>query len=151
MTDIVEELLAREQIREVVVRYCRGIDAGDFDAVASCFTEDATLKHGRLDGTPNDLISFVKRFKGILVNCCHCVGGAVVVLDGDKATCESTFSAYHRIKPDDTGLSPVPTNGVETDWLVAGRYVDEMICENGVWRIQKRQGIHDWERIEPAL
>lgn len=43
MIDLVEELLAREQIREVVVRYCRGIDAGDFDAVASCFTEDATL------------------------------------------------------------------------------------------------------------
>ena len=42
-------LLDRNEIEEVVLRYCRGIDRRDFDLVRSCYHPDATDRHGSFD------------------------------------------------------------------------------------------------------
>jgi 3-phenylpropionate/cinnamic acid dioxygenase small subunit len=38
-----QELIAREQIRDVKARYCRLLDTKDWDGFAALFTEDAIL------------------------------------------------------------------------------------------------------------
>ncbi len=44
--DGISEMLAREEIRELRYRYCRAIDARDFEAVEACFTPDVLIDYG---------------------------------------------------------------------------------------------------------
>lgn len=46
--DAVSEMLARDEIREVRYRYCRAIDARDFEAVEVCFTPDVCIDYGAI-------------------------------------------------------------------------------------------------------
>ena len=49
-TDPVDELLARTELRDLVLRYAQGIDSEDPERIASVFTDDATL-NGDSDGS----------------------------------------------------------------------------------------------------
>jgi uncharacterized protein (TIGR02246 family) len=40
----IEELAAREAIRDTIARYAHAADTGTFDALADCFTEDGVLE-----------------------------------------------------------------------------------------------------------
>ncbi len=44
--DAIIELLAREEIRELRYRYCRAIDARDFEVVEACFTPNVCIDYG---------------------------------------------------------------------------------------------------------
>ncbi|MEY3566868.1 MAG: hypothetical protein RLZ19_882, partial [Actinomycetota bacterium] len=46
----IDEVVAREHIRDVVYRYARGVDRRDFDLVRSCYHPDATDDHGPFTG-----------------------------------------------------------------------------------------------------
>ena len=48
-------------------------------------------------------------------------------------------------------VGPVVTNGVETDWIVAGRYRDTLRLIDNEWKIINRIGSTDWDRVEPTL
>jgi hypothetical protein len=45
-----QELQDKAEIREVHMRYCRGIDRMDFDLVRSCYHPDAIDRHGAYEG-----------------------------------------------------------------------------------------------------
>ncbi len=40
------ELLDRDEIRQVMMRYARGLDRLDFELTRSCYWDDATEDHG---------------------------------------------------------------------------------------------------------
>lgn len=48
VSEKIQELLDREAIRELRYRYCRAVDAKDFDAVEACFTPDVTIDYGAI-------------------------------------------------------------------------------------------------------
>ena len=48
--DTIQELADRQEIRDLMARYARGLDRRDFDAVASCLAEDAYADYGRPAG-----------------------------------------------------------------------------------------------------
>ena len=52
----VDDLLAKEEIREVILRYARGIDRMDFDLVSACYHPDAYDDHGTFQGNVPDFI-----------------------------------------------------------------------------------------------
>ncbi|MDH4365910.1 MAG: nuclear transport factor 2 family protein, partial [Acidimicrobiia bacterium] len=58
-----DDLLAKEEIREVLFRYCRGIDRLDFDLVESCYHPGAYDDHGTYQG---DVPGFITMCKGFL-------------------------------------------------------------------------------------
>ncbi len=82
----------------------------------------------------------------------HSISNVLITLaeDGQSASTEANFIAYHRIEAGHHEGLPVPTGGKATDWIVAGRYCDQMELREGQWLIVKRKGIHDWERYEDA-
>ena len=47
-----EELVAKQEISELLHRYCRGIDRFDRDLVRSCYHDDADDDHGIFRGGP---------------------------------------------------------------------------------------------------
>jgi SnoaL-like domain len=50
----VARMLDHHEIREVLLRYCRGIDRRDYDLVRSCYHPDATDDHGDFRGGVGD-------------------------------------------------------------------------------------------------
>jgi hypothetical protein len=54
-----DELVAREEIRDVLFRYTRGIDRLDLDLVRSCYHADAHDNHGAFRGDVDGFLDWV--------------------------------------------------------------------------------------------
>ena len=131
-----EELLAKQEIEEVVLRYCRGIDRMDPDLVRSCYHPDATDEHGSFSGGVEDYIAFAWKLLPRYDVTMHFVGNLLIEVEEDVARSEAYCIAHHR----KVG-GPPPSN------LATGcRYIDRFERRDGVWRIAKRVVTTEWIR-----
>lgn len=147
----IEESLQRERIRNVIYNYCRAIDERRFDDVMNAFSADAKIKHGSYDGTAKNFVDFLSNILNRMDVTLHNLGGIIVTFeDAELAHSHATFSSFHRVSGEHAQVGPVVTNGVETDWIVAGRYRDTFKLINDEWKIIHRIGSTDWDRVEPS-
>jgi hypothetical protein len=144
MTITIDELLAREEIREVLLRYTRGIDRLDLDLVRSCYHPDARDDHGAYRGDVDGFLAWVGDVLSYFDSTMHFVGNQLIELDGDGAHAESYCVAYHRRGARD-GEDP-------HDLVTALRYVDrlERRADRG-WKIADRVCVFDWSRRDPVV
>lgn len=137
--DRVQALLDKQEIHEVLARYCHGLDRTDRDLLRSTFHPDGTHDHGGTTQPVDQLIDGLDNpARKILKSVAHTFGNALIELDGDTAGCESYFLACHRFEHD----------GADWDWMVGGRYVDRFERRDGVWRIAHRTAVYDWARTD---
>ena len=136
-----DELLDREEIRDVLLRYCRGVDRCDEELVRSVYHEDATDDHGTFKGSGHEFASVVvPMLRAQWRSTVHALHNVSIDLDGDAAFVESGFVATHRSLTDQD----------PTDFVFGGRYIDRFECRDGVWKIASRLVVHDWSRLEPV-
>ena len=140
-----EELSAREEIREALVRYTRGVDRNDLDLVRSIFHEDAfvqfpeSLHQGSLDGFINFARNEFPRFQRTR----HAITNIVIDFDGPKTAYVDTYlHADHQGTPEHHWKTRV----IEL-W---GRYLDRFEERDGVWKIARRELVIDWMYKYPA-
>lgn len=147
-----DELLAREEIRDVLHRYCKGIDRRDWALVRSCFADDHVHKHSTIEGSADDFVRMASAVLTTIPATHHTIGNVHFAFapDGMSVETEANFVAYHLIEAGHMEGTPVPTHGKATDWIVAGRYCDRLEKRGGAWIIVRRQAWHDWERVDPA-
>ena len=147
-----EQLSAREEIRDILHRYCKGIDRRDWPLVRSCFADDHVHKHAEYEGPPDEFIGFASQVLEHIPGTHHSISNVHISLsdDGQSATTEANFVAYHYIEPGQPEFAPCQTRGKATDWIVAGRYCDRLEKRDGSWIIVRREAFHDWERSEEA-
>ncbi|MEM7218727.1 MAG: nuclear transport factor 2 family protein [Pseudomonadota bacterium] len=136
----VDELLAREQIRDLQARYMRGLDRLDADLLRDTFHDDADLNYGFYAGGPDAFVAMALGALGAHEANHHMLGQTLLWIDGDTASGELYFQAYHRISRD----------GEARDLLISGRYVDRYEKRAGEWRISARAEVNDWSRDDPA-
>ena len=138
----IDDLVAQQEIRDVLIRYTRGIDRTDRELVLSCYWPGAHDDHGAFQGTVEEFVEWL----GVLAyydSTMHFIGNQLVEVDGDTAHAESYCVAYHRRSERD---------GEEAHDLVLGlRYVDRMERRNGEWRIADRRCAFDWSRRDPIV
>jgi ketosteroid isomerase-like protein len=134
----IEELLAREEIRDVMRRYVRGVDRYDLDAIRSCYHADATDERGPYQGDVDGFIAYLDSDRGLRMfsRTTHSVTDHAVAVDGDSATCESVTIAHHRLP--------------EEHYLVGLRYLDLFARRDGEWRIARRKVAYDWAIRRPV-
>ena len=58
MQAVVEELWNREQIRQCLSRYARGVDRFDREMILSAYHPDAIDEHGKFVGTPTEFVEW---------------------------------------------------------------------------------------------
>lgn len=150
MMSVNDELLAREHIRDVIYRYCRALDSRDWEGVRACFAPDATINHGSYSGPVDRFLDFAIDILEKMDETLHSVGGVSIEFEDGIAKTNATFTSFHHIPGKYDKVGPVPTEGVDTDWMVAGRYCDRLQSVDGVWKITKRQAYNDWTRREPS-
>lgn len=140
----IDELLAKQEIRDALMRYSRGIDLLDPDLVKSAYHPDAYDDHGTFKGNAFEFAEHVMVGLSNLTCTEHFLGNSHIEVDGDRAYSETYHVAYHRI--------PAGDDGVATDFTWGGRYVDVFERrDGGPWLILHRTVVHSWSRIDPVL
>ena len=131
-----EALLAKQEVRDVIHRYCRGIDRMDETLVRSCYHTDATDEHGSFSGDVDAFIEWTWKLLRRYDSTMHFVGNVLVEPNGDTARAETYGIAFHQ-----TEGGPPERN------LVTGfRFIDRFECRGGPWRIAKRVSTTEWVR-----
>jgi hypothetical protein len=123
------------EIRDVLTRYCLGIDKCDLDLAASAYHEDATEDHGPFVGTARDFLSMVMPILRSYETLVRHITNVSVKFDGDMALSEAYWIAILR--------------DATVDLSQSGRYLDRFERRNGEWRIAARLAMVDWWRIDP--
>ena len=137
MTDA-SELVDREAIRDVVLRYCRGIDRLDRDLVRSCYHADAVDVHGSFSGTIDEYLEWVWHVLARYQRSMHFVGNQLVEVNGTRAHCETYGIAFHESESTD------PTRNLTTGFRFLDQFEDRR--DGNGWRIARRVAVTDWCR-----
>ncbi len=138
---LVRELADKQEIHEVLMRYCRGIDRCDAELLRSVYHSDATDNHGLFVGKAADFIPWALKGLARDLNTKHYICNELIELAGDVAHVESYLLAVHHRMAKEGGL---------VDLVMAGRYVDRFERRAGQWKIADRKVILDWARIDPV-
>jgi hypothetical protein len=125
-----DEIAAHLEIQQILYRYCRGVDRGDRDLLASVYHPGAIDSHGAFKGPGSEFADFLTELMdGIPETGQHHITNMLIDLDGDSARVESYFLALH------------PGDGGRT--LVGGRYLDRFEKRGGAWKIAERTVVID--------
>lgn len=139
---VLAKLVDKQEIHDVLMRYCRGIDRCDEELLRSVYHPDATDNHGQFSGTAADFIPWALQALRRDERTTHFLCNELIEVQGDTAHCESYLFAVHRRKTKD---------GTATkDLTFGGRYVDRFERREGVWKIAHRQVILEWSRLDPV-
>ena len=131
-----EELLAREEISDVVKRLARGTDRLDPEVIESCYHDDGFDDHNAFRGSPTEFAKWVLEVLDTFDCTMHFTGSPYIHLDRDVAQVDTYCVAHHIGKPDDDGNA--------TDMVLGLRYVDRFERRDGRWLIAKRVCAFDW-------
>ena len=138
---VIQELLDKQAIREILERYCRGVDRLDAELIRSCYHSDAEDDHGGFKGNGWEFADYVVKALGEhALATTHMLAQSVIEIDGPVAWAETYVLANHSVKR---------AEGEGELWLetFAGRYVDQLERRAGDWKIRTRQVVHDWSRV----
>jgi hypothetical protein len=140
VADFQAELADREAIRDCLMRYSRGIDRRDPELLRGVYWPGAVDEHLDFVGTGEDFIDYVIPALSRMDQTMHLLGNILIDIQGDEASVETYFQAFHRLRLD----------GEERrDFEAAGRYVDRFAKRDDEWRIARRVVIIDWFRAYP--
>lgn len=136
-TSALEALVAKDEIRDLLGRYCQAIDRCDLERLRSVYWPDAFDDHGVFTGNAWDFADFVIPALRQLRRTMHLIANSVIELTGpDSAHGETYVVAYHEV---------VGEVGV-TAATAGGRYLDRFERRDGEWRIKERIYVIDWNQ-----
>jgi hypothetical protein len=138
-----DDLVAQQEIRDVLARYTRGIDRMDRELVLSCYHPGAYDDHGEFQGTAEEFADWVATVLAYFERTMHFLGQQLIELEGDRAHSETYCVAYHRRAADED--SPA------YDLWMGLRYVDVLERRDGEWRIANRRCAFDWTRRDDIV
>ena len=131
--EALDEILAREEIRQCLLRYTRGVDRHDTAMVASAYHEDALDDHTGYIGLGTGVGAYANASHDALWEAHqHYITNVSIELDGDTAHVECYFIVVGRRK-----------QNTATD-LHGGRYVDRFEKRGGRWAIAARVVVYEW-------
>ena len=126
-----EDILA---IQQLFIDYGLALDAGDLDRYAQLFAIQGTVNLGpigRATGRSEIQALMAQTLEGLVGSSFHIVSSPQINLHGDIATSQVMWTVIHRDK-----------NG-QPQVTMIGKHHDELIRENGEWKIQTRKGTVD--------
>lgn len=137
-----EEVAAHAEITQVLYRYCRGVDRGDPDLIAACYTPDAIDHHGAWEGLGRDFGAYLVPSMDQSPHVGqHNITNVLIDLRGDAAAwVESYFFALH----------PQAAEAAVSHIFVVGRYLDRFVRCADKWLIAERHVVIDVSRPLPG-
>lgn len=138
----IEELLAKQSIRDMLSLYCRGLDRMDKEMAYSVFWEDApALYYDIYEGTGHGFVDWVWESHAAMQCHSHQITNVLCQVNGDTAVSEAYVTVTLWTLPDDQGN--------QTEIVGRGRYLDNWECRDGRWAIAARKHVLDMQTINP--
>ena len=144
MSDALLRAIAdRQEITDLIYRYCRAVDRLDVPLGHSIWHADATADYGEAvyRGDGRGAIDHICKQHLHTLHHSHQVSNILIDLDGDRAGSESYVTASLRIRSGER-LQQI------TVW---GRYVDRWSRRNGRWGLDARRSILDFDEIRDVV
>lgn len=135
--EAIDILIAKQQIHDVMMRYCRGIDRHDVALAKSTYHSDAYDEHGPSRGNAHEVMDRVGIALSNLEISQHRISNMLIEIDGESAHAETYFHALHIEK------------GADFEEQVFGRYIDRFERREGEWKIAHRQVVLDYATCPP--
>lgn len=136
----IQQVIDAAEIRDVHLRYCRGVDRVDLELVRSCYHPDATDDHGAFKGGVAEFLEWLAPALQRYESTTHFTGNQLVEASGDTAWAEHYAVVFHR-RGESADLPAA-------DLVVNVRYVDRMERRGGEWRIARRVVVVDSDRLD---
>jgi SnoaL-like domain len=138
LSKAVNELGAKEAIREVLYKYTRGMDRLDPETAKSVYHPDADDMHwGSFLGNSQRFVDYMlgelKAAKFVI----HEITNPLIELDGDRAFVESRYTARLRFEVEDA------REGTWLESISHGRYLDVFERRAGEWKLAHRRLAQD--------
>lgn len=157
-----QRLFDKDEIRDVLLRYARGIDRLDIDLFRTVFWDDGGFEDGIVSGPARDFVPQLvgDTVRGMFAATQHFISNERIEFeDADHAFVESYFLACHVLNPGAANLDALLGKrrmrecGGEYErpheLYVGGRYLDRFERRSGSWRILKRRFVFDWTSAGP--
>ncbi|MBW4444918.1 MAG: nuclear transport factor 2 family protein [Plectolyngbya sp. WJT66-NPBG17] len=131
------------QISNLLLRWGHARDTDDWETLAGCFHNDATIHISWISGLSKD---FVARSRDMAAarkpgdHIKHVISGPWIQVNQDRAFSRCHANLYIRTTIDHQEFD------LES-WI---RFFDLLEKRDGVWRIIKRTGVYDKDRMEPV-
>src|SRR5690349_3081051 len=127
-------LLAKQDIRDALSRYCRAMDRRDEALAASIWHDDGSADYGPIfQGTGAGFAAWVTEIHGNFARHSHQITNVLIDLDD---ACENAVSeAYVTVAL----WSPPSDSGEVTQVTGRGRYLDRWAHRDGRWAITAQQ------------
>ena len=136
------DLAARLEIRDVLSRYCRGLDRMDREMALSVFHEGSRAHYVDIyEGTGAGFVAWVWEAHAAMERHSHQITNVLVELDGDRAASEAYVTVVLWTRPDGTGD--------RTEIVARGRYLDRWSRRDGRWAIDERVYVLDAQSAAP--
>jgi hypothetical protein len=132
----IDDLLAREEIGDVIKRLARGTDRLDEELMASCYHPDGFDDHNSFRGSGREFARWVVEVLPHFETTMHFIGSPLIRLDGDTAHTD-TYCVAHHLRAD-------------SDMILGLRYVDRFERRDGRWLIARRVCAFDWSYTVPV-
>jgi len=138
----IQELLDRQDLHDVAMRYCRACDRIDGDLMKTVFHDDAYLAYGTFDGNAAAFVPWViNHIRNDHVHGYHAIANEYVVIQGDSAFGER-YTIINNIV--------VGEDGTLIENTIWGRYLDRYERRSGEWRISHRRFLLDSIESRPS-
>lgn len=135
----IQLLLDKQEIYEVLLRYCQGVDRCDNELIKSVYHDDAQDDHGMFKGKGLDFADWIVDWEiENIESCQHLIGNFSCDIQNDIANCETYCISF--------SVDKLGNNAT-----VYNRYIDRFEKRKGIWKIADRLVVLDLTRVdEPA-
>jgi hypothetical protein len=132
----VDDLIAKAAIRDVLSRYCRGLDRMDREMAYSVWHEGGTAHYiDSYDGSGRGFIDWVWQAHSAMQRHSHQITNVLIEVAGQAASSEAYVTAGLWTQPD--------ADGAQSEILVRARYLDRWSQRDGRWAIDQRLCVTD--------
>lgn len=139
---VLQTIKARQDIHDVLTRYCRGADRCDVALMQSCFHVDAWDDHGFFKGSAHEFCGLAAtNLGGRFLSTKHYMSNVTIEIDGDKASTETYI----------LGILRKAENDRLFDVTLSARYLDRFECRNDAWKIAHRLLVSEGTRVDPVV
>lgn len=148
MNEGLQRLIDKDEIRDVMARYCRGVDRADWDLLRSAYHSDAYDDHGDYKGDVDGFIEFAKSRTGDAKQAMHFLGQCQIEFASSTlAVAETHVFTAHTLGAEAQIAYGAVGKGGSVQISQYARYVDRMERRDGVWRIARRTVVYEATRL----
>jgi hypothetical protein len=140
----IREMIVKQEIRDALSRYCRGLDRMDKEMADSVFHPEATaLYYGIYEGTGHGFVDWVWDAHSTMQCHSHQITNVLTEVEEDTAVSEAYVTVVLWTNPDESGK--------QMEIIGRGRYLDRWAKRGGRWAIAHRVHVLDMQTLHELV